>query len=261
LSFIIRLDIDPLSIFAEPSFATLYPQLISGPLTDLEHGETDPKRITSFNMIQRNASRLIRLVDSLMDFSRIEGGRLMGRYSPVNLGEITSELADMFKPAIEKVSFPLLFFSLLTLLDFTTPPFRLPSTNQSRIQFFNRCDSGSAPGRVYVDIELWEKIVFNLLGNAYKYTLKGSIVVSVIYHPDEAEVSITDTGVGIPKADISKVTERFHRVASISRSHEGTGIGLALCAELIQLHGGRLNVSLLTRHLVPLSFPLPRASS
>lgn len=75
-----------------------------------------------------------------------------------------------------------------------------------------------------------------------RYTLKGSIEVSCTYHPDEFEFRVTDTGVGIPKSDLGKVTERFHRVQSVSRSVEGTGIGLALCAELIQLLGGRLEI-------------------
>lgn len=75
-----------------------------------------------------------------------------------------------------------------------------------------------------------------------RYTLKGSIEVSCTYHPDEFEFRVTDTGVGIPKSDLGKVTERFHRVQSVSRSVEGTGIGLALCAELVQLLGGRLEI-------------------
>lgn len=79
-------------------------------------------------------------------------------------------------------------------------------------------------------------------GNAFKYTLKGAITVSSIYHPDEFEFRVTDTGVGIPKSEISHVTERFHRVQSFSRSFEGTGIGLALCAELVQVLGGRLEI-------------------
>ena len=83
----------------------------------------------------------------------------------------------------------------------------------------------------------------HLVGNAFKYTLQGGITVKLSFNPEEVQFSVVDSGVGIPKSDISIVCERFHRVASVSRSHEGTGIGLSLCAELVGLLGGRLEVS------------------
>ncbi|KAL7413157.1 hypothetical protein BDY24DRAFT_74844 [Mrakia frigida] len=190
-------------------------QLISGPLTDLEASETDSRRKSSFNLVLRNTSRLIRLVDSLMDFSLIEGGRMVGKFVPSDLSSMTADLASHFRPAIEKAK--------LTL----------------KVE----CEPDPQDGRVvYVDADFWEKIVFNLLGNAFKYTIIGGITVKLSFLPEEVEFSIVDSGVGIPKSDISIVCERFHRVASVSRSHEGTGIGLSLCAELVNLHGGRLEI-------------------
>ncbi|CED83474.1 multi-sensor signal transduction histidine kinase [Phaffia rhodozyma] len=189
-------------------------QLISGPISDLEAGESDPKKKASFSMIQRNSTRLARLVDSLMDFSRIEGGRMSGRFIPINFSLTTIELSEMFRSAIER----------------------------ARITYVVDCEVESGARPVYVDKELYEKIVFNILGNAFKYTLRGSITVRVSHHPSEVELCVTDTGVGIPKQDLPRVTERFFRVTCTARSHEGTGMGLALCSDLVHLHSGRLQI-------------------
>ncbi|CUA71218.1 protein-histidine kinase [Rhizoctonia solani] len=187
--------------------------LISGPISDALSEATCPRSQERLKLVMRNVNRLRRLVDTLMDFSRVEAGRLEGHFRPVQLGQVTADLAALFRSTLEK----------------------------SGIQYVVDCDSASSQ-LTYVDPELWEKIVFNIVGNAFKYTLSGKITVTVKHHDNCAIFSVSDTGVGIPEKDQEKITERFHRVASVSRSYEGTGIGLALTKELVRLHGGTLAV-------------------
>jgi signal transduction histidine kinase len=90
---------------------------------------------------------------------------------------------------------------------------------------------------------MWEKIVLNLLSNAFKHTFEGSITVTLRWCIDHLELAVADTGVGIPAAELSRLFERFHRVKGAkSRTHEGTGIGLALVRELVSLHGGQVDI-------------------
>ena len=104
-------------------------------------------------------------------------------------------------------------------------------------------DCPPLPEPVYVDREMWEKIVLNLLSNAFKFTLEGRVTVGIAARDRKAVVSIADTGVGIPAAELSHIFERFHRVeGNRGRSYEGTGIGLALVQELVKLHGGTIEV-------------------
>src|SRR5205085_11215348 len=95
----------------------------------------------------------------------------------------------------------------------------------------------------YLDHEMWEKIVLNLLSNAFKFTLAGSITVTLRDTGDHLELSVADIGIGIPASELPRIFERFHRVeGSRGRTFEGTGIGLALVDELVKLHGGSIAV-------------------
>ena len=90
---------------------------------------------------------------------------------------------------------------------------------------------------------MWEKIVFNLLSNSFKYTLQGKITVSVEHDNEHVLLKVADTGVGIPEKELPKIFKRFHRVQQTTgRSYEGTGIGLSLVKELVELHGGTISV-------------------
>jgi PAS domain S-box-containing protein len=165
-------------------------------------------------VIHRNALRLQRLVNALLDFSRIEAGRVEALYEKTDLAESTRELASNFQSAIDAAG--------LTLV-VDTPPVGQP---------------------VYVDREMWEKIVLNLISNAFKHTFEGQIAVSLRADHTHAELVVRDTGVGIPADQIANLFERFHRVPQIrSRTHEGSGIGLALVQELVRLHGGTIEVT------------------
>jgi signal transduction histidine kinase/DNA-binding response OmpR family regulator len=166
-------------------------------------------------LIHRNGLRLLRLVNTLLDFSRIEAGRLQASYQAVDLAAYTAELASNFRSAMDKAG----------------------------IGYVINCES--LPEPVYVDCEMWEKIVLNLISNAFKYTLQGEVVVSVGTSPDRkyAELVVRDTGVGIPAHELPRLFERFHRIeGQVGRTHEGTGIGLALVQELVRLHGGDVRV-------------------
>ena len=90
---------------------------------------------------------------------------------------------------------------------------------------------------------MWEKIVLNLISNAFKFTFEGAIEVSLAKAGNSAELRVRDTGVGIPAHELPRLFDRFHRVENTrSRTHEGSGIGLALVQELAKLHGGSVRV-------------------
>ncbi|HTK70738.1 MAG TPA: ATP-binding protein [Candidatus Eisenbacteria bacterium] len=188
--------------------------LILGPLADALDTVSEPAQRDRLERIQRNALRLQKLVNTLLDFSRIEAGRIQASFELVDLAELTRDLASAFRSGVEKAGMSL-------TVD---------------------CDPPSEPA--YVDRDMWEKIVFNLLSNAFKFTLEGGIEVRLREVEGRAELSIRDTGVGIAPEQLPRVFERFHRIEGVeARTHEGTGIGLALASELVKLHGGDLTVT------------------
>ena len=159
----------------------------------------------------RNSLRLLKLVNSLLDFARIEAGRVKASYVPVDLAELTRDISSNFRAALEAAGLE---------FDVDCPPLPRP---------------------VYVDRDMWEKIVLNLLSNAFKFTLEGRVRVRVEARGDEAVLTVADTGTGIPATELPHIFERFHRVENArGRTYEGTGIGLALIQELTRLHGGTI---------------------
>jgi len=190
--------------------------LMLGPLNDLLSLDSDDLDLSHrelLRVVQRNGLRLQRLVNTLLDFSRIEAGRAQASYTPTDLAAFTADVASTFRSAMERAG----------------------------LEFVIQCSALSSPA--YIDHEMWEKVVLNLLSNAFKYTLHGSVTVRLYEREGHAELSVIDTGVGIPLEEMPKVFERFHRIeASQGRTHEGTGIGLALVQELVRLHGGAIAV-------------------
>ena len=188
--------------------------LMLGPLEDalassaLPSGERD--RLT---VAHRNSLRLLKLVNTLLDFSRIEAGRVQAVYEPTDLAAATAELASMFRSAVEKAGLSLVV------------------------------DCPPLPEPAFIDRQMWETIVLNLVSNAFKFTFQGEIEVRLRSTAGHFELSVRDTGIGISAQELPKVFERFHRVAGAhGRTHEGTGIGLALVQELVKLHGGLVSV-------------------
>jgi len=165
---------------------------------------------------QRNGVRLLKLVNTLLDFSRIEAGRMQATYEPLQLHTYTAELASAFRSATEKAGLRL------------------------------TVDAAPLAQAVYVDRDMWEKIILNLMSNAFKFTFEGEIRVETRNSAgaDQAEVIIRDTGTGIPADELPRLFDRFHRVEGArGRSIEGSGIGLALVLELVKAHGGDIRIS------------------
>ena len=188
--------------------------LLLGPAEDtLADPQTTAANRERAFLIHRNARRLLKLVNTLLDFSRIEAGRVEAVFEPTDLSALTAELASSFRSAVERAGLA---------LTIDTPPLSQP---------------------VFVDRDMWEKIVLNLLSNAFKHTFEGVIRVAVSTERDCAVLRVSDTGVGISPDHLPHVFERFRRVPNArSRTHEGTGIGLALVQELVRLHHGDITV-------------------
>ena len=186
--------------------------LILGPVEEAAvHPGTPPAVRGQLELAHRNSLRLLKLVNSLLDFSRIEAGRVQASYEPTDLAQLTSDLASTFRSAMERAG----------------------------LAFSVQCDElGEA---VYVDREMWEKIVLNLLSNAFKFTLHGNVALRLQRVGMVAVLEIADTGVGVPSHELSRIFERFYRVeGTVGRTQEGSGIGLALVQELVKLHGGTI---------------------
>jgi PAS domain S-box-containing protein len=163
----------------------------------------------------RNGVRLLKLVNTLLDFSRIEAGRAQAGFAPVDLVDFTAGLASNFHSAMERAGLRLVV------------------------------DHSPLPAPVHVDHDMWEKVILNLLSNAFKFTFDGEIGVAARVSADgtHAEVTVRDTGIGISADELPHLFERFRRVENArGRSIEGSGIGLALVQELVRLHGGTINV-------------------
>ncbi|MEU0542086.1 SpoIIE family protein phosphatase [Nocardia sp. NPDC005978] len=189
--------------------------LIMGPVAELRRrGDLGDDALEALELVHRNGLRLNKLVASLLDFSRLEAGRMQARYAPADLATITTDFASVFESAMARAG----------------------------LEFVVDCTPLDEP--VYLDAGMWEKIIFNLLSNALKFTFAGSVRVGVERAASHAKVTVSDTGVGVPAHEMPRLFERFHRIATTrARSHEGSGIGLALVRELVELHGGTISAS------------------
>ncbi|MBV4356103.1 ATP-binding protein [Pinibacter aurantiacus] len=189
--------------------------LMLGPLESMLGNAADlhDDHIANIESTHRNAMRLLRLVNTLLDFSRIEADRVQARFSPVNLSQLTTDISSAFRSVIENVG-----------LEYKVSVRDLSSN-------------------VYVDREMWEKIVLNLLSNAFKYTLSGKIEIQLEEKNGNVLLSVSDTGIGIPEKELPQLFNRFYRVKNAGgRTYEGTGIGLSLVKELVELHNGTIDV-------------------
>ncbi|MEJ7601716.1 MAG: ATP-binding protein [Kofleriaceae bacterium] len=187
--------------------------LLLGPLQNALNSPDASLAGADLETAHRNAQRLLKLVNQLLDYSRIEAGRAEPNRRPTDLSALTADLASAFRSAVEHGGLE---------LNVACPPLSRP---------------------IDVDPDMWEKIVLNLISNAFKFTFVGSIDVTLTEHADRVELTVRDTGVGIAADQLSKVFERFHRIVGArARTHEGTGIGLALVRDLVVIHGGAIDV-------------------
>lgn len=193
--------------------------LILGPLEDVLHSKAtklDRDDRDKLDVVLRNAHRLLNMVNTLLDFSRLESGKMNTKYRPTLLGPRVIELSNLFRAAIERGGIE---FSI------DVQPDKYADSNP-----------------FYLSDEMLDKIILNLLGNSFKYTLAGSIKVKVRFTKSEGLISFADSGVGIKEEDLETIFERFARVDSSARSFEGTGIGLSLVLELVKALGGTIDV-------------------
>ncbi|HWF02377.1 MAG TPA: response regulator, partial [Candidatus Angelobacter sp.] len=187
--------------------------LMLGPTEDALATPEKSLHGTDLETVHRNELRLLKLVNTLLDFSRLEAGRVKASYLSTDLATYTTELASVFRSAMTKAG-----------LNYIV-------------------EAAPLPQPVFVDHEMWEKIVLNLISNALKSTFDGAITVRLLDKSDHAELTIIDTGTGIAHEEISHLFERFRRIENARRrTHEGSGIGLALVHELLNMHGGTIDV-------------------
>ncbi|MDO9553409.1 ATP-binding protein [Rhodonellum sp.] len=190
--------------------------LILGPLETIinsSKNQLSPEHLESLKTTHRNALRLLKLVNNLLDFSLIQSGRQKANFEQVDIGLFTKNLASTFRSVIENEG----------------------------LQFIVNLDPITDP--VFLDKEMWEKIVFNLLSNALKNTLTGTIQVDAYVESRQIKIKVSDSGIGIPKHELENIFDRFFRVQnSLGRSHEGSGLGLAMIKELVHIHGGTIQV-------------------
>ncbi|MDB5104801.1 MAG: hypothetical protein JWP91_2490 [Fibrobacteres bacterium] len=190
--------------------------LMLGPIEDMLSNPADSLSAENREravIVQRNSLRLLKLVNTLLDFSRIEAGRLDAMFEPVDLGRLTRDIASVFRSLAEKAG------------------------------LYLRVEIPSLSEPAFIAPDLWEKIVLNLVSNAYKFTFSGGIGVSLTESTGAFELCVRDTGTGIPEAEREQVFARFHRVrAARGRTYEGSGIGLSLVQELVKLHGGTIRL-------------------
>jgi signal transduction histidine kinase len=187
--------------------------LMLGPTEDALSAAEPRMEGEQLAMLHRNELRLLKLVNTLLDFSRVEASSIQPQLALTDLTKLTADFSHAFRPAIERAG----------------------------LGFDVHCEPLSAPG--WVDPNMWEKIVMNLLSNALKFTFEGRIELVLAQRDETVELTVSDTGTGIPEAELPHMFKRFHRVNQArSRTHEGSGIGLALVQELCKVHGGDVSV-------------------
>ena len=218
LEALAQLDLSKTAFLANASHELRTPlTLIEGPLEMLLDDQAEclsAEAREALEMARRNTARMKVLVDSLLDFARIEAGRMDPQLEPVDLGKLTAELASLFRSGFDTAG----------------------------IAFEVRCYPGAV--LTMVDTSMWEKIVLNLLSNALKYTPAGQVKLRLWRRNGEIELSVQDTGIGIRAEDLPHVTDRFYRgrQPGARAPAQGTGLGLALVGELARMQGGSLSI-------------------
>ncbi|NEZ60361.1 response regulator [Adonisia turfae] len=162
----------------------------------------------------RNSRRLLRLVNQLLDLQRLDAGQMQATFYPCDFDQVIKSVAESFQAYCDRKH--------ITLTTQIQP-----------------CSS------VYLDLEKFDKVLYNILSNAVKFTpAEGSIQITLNTFENRCYLEIEDTGIGIRKEQLPHIFERFQQAdGSASRTHEGTGLGLALVKELVELHGGQVRVS------------------
>ncbi len=189
--------------------------LILGHLEELgREGRLSRRGRENIDVASRSALRMLKLVNALLAFARLEAGEQVGTFRPTEVARLTRDVVSMFQSTAERAGLRL------------------------------SVECCWNPDPVYVDPEAWERIVSNLISNAIKFTPAGEINVRLSADGERLCLTVTDTGIGIPDEDREHVFSRFYRSHRPgARTHEGSGIGLALVRELVRLHSGTVEAS------------------
>ncbi|TXT14114.1 uncharacterized protein COLE_00307 [Cutaneotrichosporon oleaginosum] len=208
-------------LFANVSHELVTPlSLVAGPLDDVVAELPAGRLRDGLKMARRNVQRLSRLVGMLMDLSSLEAGHMASSFRHVNLGEVTRNVAAMFKQAADA----------------------------ARLNYVVDCDMENR--EVYLDRDKYEKILFTLIGNALRFTRKGTIRVTVNYEDGTAIVAVADTGVGIPAKSLA-FGDKYPTDDTAIHTHGGSGITLLFTRKLVELHQGTFNVDSCTAEESP----------
>ncbi|MDP5337240.1 MAG: response regulator, partial [Nodularia sp. (in: cyanobacteria)] len=211
---LLQLDIQKTEFFQNISHEFRTPiTLIQGPLESaVRAGEGLSHQQSAIAL--RNSRRLLRLVNQLLDLQRLDAGRMQPSFRPCNLVEFVTQIVESFRPYGEKKGLHL-------------------ETQMSECP------------QVYLDMEKFDKVVYNLLSNAMKFTPEGgTITVRLQSENNHCKLQVKDTGIGIVATQIPHLFERFRQAeGSGNRSYEGSGLGLALVKELVEMHGGKVTVN------------------
>ncbi|MEW1952653.1 ATP-binding protein [Terrabacter sp. NPDC080008] len=212
-----ELDAAKTDFFANVSHELRTPlTLIAGPVNDaLAADGLEPDQRQRFELIRRNTERLTGLVDRILDLTRVEAGAVEPHWVEADIEELTTGVAANFRPAIERAG-----------LEFEVV-------------------ADEVEHAVYVDVDMFERVVLNLLSNALKFTPRGRISLRLESRDDGYAVSVTDTGIGIAEKNLDLVFDRFRQLGRVDdrRSREGAGIGLSLVRQLVDLLGGTIDVA------------------
>ncbi|WP_370074176.1 ATP-binding protein [Nocardioides sp.] len=185
--------------------------LLLGPLHDVLSGRVDVLDRAAVEQLNGQCQRLLGMVEDLLEISRSESGRLVAHPEAVDVDELTAQLVEPLLEAGERAGLRM-----------------------------SRTFRGA--GTCLLDVRLWENVVLNLVSNAVKYTLEGSVHVDLAMD-DRLVLTVRDTGIGIPEAQQPLVFQRFHRVrAGEGRSIEGAGVGLAIVADAVAELGGEVSL-------------------
>jgi len=192
--------------------------LIIGPLETIlskEYGEVFKYDDVKIKTMYYSSLRLLKLINNILDFSKIDAGKLRVEKKKINISKLLQFYIDSVKSSIE-----------------------------NRGLVIKYIDNVGVKFIVNTDINILEKAVFNLISNALKFTPEGGQIIILLDKRENCyNISIKDTGIGIPKDKINKIFDRFHQLDNqISRKYEGTGIGLALTKELVEKLGGQILV-------------------
>lgn len=191
--------------------------LILAPLESLlagDAGKITEQQKTNLQIMHNNSVRLLQLISGLLDFSRLDAAKIAVNREPIDVSSLTEAVISDFRPAIEQKN-----LQLSLSIDCPTPT-------------------------VLIDRYLYERILFNLISNALKFTDSGgSLAVRLKQTDSTLSLSVEDSGIGIAKEDLESIFQKFKQVeAAATRRFEGTGLGLALVAEFAALLGGGVSV-------------------